>query len=399
MVGRIPGTGAFSHTGERAADQIVNHGDALGGHPQGGVGEQNVIVDQRGAMAHFHENVLAHHAAFQLSGEGRFLIVMEQVLGDAGALCLPVAPDSHGAVVEIDIRINHIDGGVHFDAGDLRAAQLHHVVDMVDVIVLDDGEHAAHPSDDSSLFTMVNIAAADDVAAHLLLQPSVVLAPADSVPLHLGGTFYVFSGKVMVIFRIQIFPQRNAGTFAVADFTVLDDPASGPVGADHAVLVGGGRRPGGGGFGDEKTADGYVTDTGFGRHETFPADVDLHLLPVGILSLEIGVDDRLAAFLFGIPFVNGSLRFPGTAVDVTTDTFLQGFRLVHHPVVEIDGSGVPAASGKVPVAVHIGGVGVIISENGVVNPADPYGALIGFPVFHRFRAGDHRPPAASCCGR
>ena len=229
------------------------------------------------------------------------------------------------------------------------------------------------------------------MAAHLLLQPSVVLAPADSVPLHLGGTFYVFSGKVMVIFRIQIFPQRNAGTFAVADFTVLDDPASGPVGADHAVLVGGGRRPGGGGFGDEKTADGYVTDTGFGRHETFPADVDLHLLPVGILSLEIGVDDRLAAFLFGIPFVNGSLRFPGTAVDVTTDTFLQGFRLVHHPVVEIDGSGVPAASGKVPVAVHIGGVGVIISENGVVNPADPYGTLIGFPVFHRFRAGDHRP--------
>ena len=293
-------------------------------------------------------------------------------------------------MVDVIAPVNHIDGGVHFDAGDLRAAQLHHVVDMVDVIVLDDGEYAAHPSDDSSLFTMVNIAAADDVAAHLLLQPSVILTAADSIPLHLGGAFQMLFCKVVVIVRIQIFSQRNTGTFAVADFTVFDDPAFGPVRADHTVLVSGGRRPGGGRLGDEKSADGYVTDAGPGGHETFPADIDLHLLLIGIFPLEIGVDDGLAAFLAGIPLEDGSLRLPRAVVDLAADTLLQRVRLIQHPVVEVHCAGVPAASGKVPVSVHIGGVGVIISENGVVNPADPYGALIRLPVFHFLRAGDHR---------
>ena len=40
------------------------HGDALGGQPERGVGEQNVIVDEGRAVAYFHKEVLTHHAPF-----------------------------------------------------------------------------------------------------------------------------------------------------------------------------------------------------------------------------------------------------------------------------------------------------------------------------------------------
>src|SRR5699024_2901052 len=50
-----------------------------------------------------------------------------------------------------------------------------------------------------------------------------------------------------------------------------------------------------------------------------------------------------------------------------------------------------APPGKVPVAVDIGGIGVIIPEHRVLYPADPDVPLIGLPVLYLFRAGDHRP--------
>ena len=49
--------------GKRAADQIVHQGDALGCQPERGVGEQDVIVDEGRAVAHFHEEILAHHTS------------------------------------------------------------------------------------------------------------------------------------------------------------------------------------------------------------------------------------------------------------------------------------------------------------------------------------------------
>ena len=39
----------------------------------------------------------------------------------------------------------------------LRSAQLHHIVDVMDVVVLDDAEHTAHPADDTALLTVVDV--------------------------------------------------------------------------------------------------------------------------------------------------------------------------------------------------------------------------------------------------
>ena len=315
---------------------------------------------------------------------------MQQVLADACALRLPVAPDAHRAVVDPVAPDRHIDGGVHLDAGDLCAAQLHHVVDVVDVVVFDQREHAAHASDDAALLAVVDVAAADDVPADLLLEPAVVLAAADGVALHLGRALDMPGGEVVVVVRIVVLAQRDARALAVADLAVLDDPPLGPVRADHAVLVGGGRRPCGRGLGDGEAADRDVADPGFGWHEAFAAHVDLHVLLVRIPPLEVRVDHGLAAVLFRIPLVDGGLRLPGSFRRLGLETGLNARGLIHHLAVEVDGARVLAAAGEVPIAVHVSGVRVVVAEYRVVDAGGPHVALIRFPVPHPFGAGDHR---------
>ena len=43
-----------------------------------------------------------------------------------------------------------------------------HVVDMVDMVVLDDAEHASHAADNATLLAVVDIAAADDMTSIFL---------------------------------------------------------------------------------------------------------------------------------------------------------------------------------------------------------------------------------------
>ena len=100
---------------------------------------------------------------------------------------------------------NHIDCCMHLDSGDLRSALLHHIIDVVDVVVLNHTEHTAHPADDSSLLTVVDIIPADDMTADIFLQPSMVLAAAHGVTLHLCRAFYLLISKIMIVIRIKIF--------------------------------------------------------------------------------------------------------------------------------------------------------------------------------------------------
>ena len=302
---------------------------------------------------------------------------------------LPVAPDAHGAVVDVVAAEDDVDRGVQLDAGDLGAAELHHVVDVVDVVVLNDGEHRAHAADDAALLAVVDVAAAHDVAAHILLQPAVILAAAHGVALHLGGALHVLHGEVVVVVRVKILAQRDAGALAVADLAVLDDPALGPVRADHAVLVGGGRRPSGGGLVDVEAAHGDVANARLGGHEALAAHVDLHVLLVRVLAVEVGVNHGLAAVLFGVPLPAGRLRLPGVGVHLGLQAFLDAGRLIKRLVVQIHRARVLAAAGKVPVAVDIGGVGVVAAEDAVVHTAHPHVALIGLPALDLLRAGDH----------
>lgn len=154
-----------------------------------------------------------------------------------------------------------IDRGMHLDAGDLGAAKLHHVIDVMNVIVLDNAEDTTHTSNDSALLTVVNIVAADNVAPYFFLQPSVILAAAYRIALHLCGALHMFCRKEMVVCRITIFAERNTGALAAPDLAVLYYPAFGPVRAYHSILICGRQTAGRRGLVDIETADRDVTDS------------------------------------------------------------------------------------------------------------------------------------------
>ena len=364
---------------------------ALGGQLEGELRKADVVVDQRGAVADLDEHVAAAHAAEDQGDilRGR-VVVVEEVATDAGALSLPVEPDAHGGVVDVVAADRHVDGGVQLDARDLRARQLLHVVDVVDVVVLDRGEHAAHAADDAGLLAVVDVAAADDVVADALLGPAVVLAAADRVALHLRGALDMARREVVVVLGVEVLAERDAAALAVGDLAVLDDPALGPVGADHAVLIGGGGRPGGGGLLDIKAADRDVVHAGFGGQEAVAADVDLHLLGVGIIALEVGVDHGLVAVLLGVPLIGRELSLPGVGIGLGLDAGLEALHLVELAVVEIDRAGVAHEGAEVPVALDERGVGVIAAEGAVAHAVFPHAALELLPALGVLRAGDDR---------
>ena len=130
---------------------------------------------------------------------------MQQVLGKACTLNLPVAPDAHSAVVDMVSAHDHVDRSMHLDAGYLRTAKLHHIVDMVNMIVLNDTEHTAHTTDDAALLAMMYVISADNVAADGFFHPAMELPATDGVALHLGGALNIFVSEVVIVIRIMIF--------------------------------------------------------------------------------------------------------------------------------------------------------------------------------------------------
>ena len=181
----------------------------------------NVVVDEGGTVSDFHKDILAEHTAVRPRTEIRTMIVVEQVLADAGALRLPVGPDAHGAVMDVVPSHHHVDGRVQLDAGNLRAAQLLHVVDMMDMVILDQGEHRAHAAHDTGLLAVMDVAAAHDMAADLFLQPAVILSAANRVALHLGGALQVLGGKVVVVLRIIELDQCLTGLYKFFQFLFI----------------------------------------------------------------------------------------------------------------------------------------------------------------------------------
>ena len=341
-------------------------------------------------MADLDEQILAAHAARKPLCPLRRLIAVQQVLRDSRSLCLPVAPDAHRAVMDPVSPDRHIDGCMHLDARNLRAAKLHHIVDMVDMVVFDHAEDAAHAADDPALLTVMDVVAADDMASDLFLQPAIILSSADRVALHLGRALHVFCRKIVVVLRVVVLAQTDARALAVRDLAVLDDPALRPVRTNHAVLESGRRRPGRRGFCHHESGDCDVPDSLLLRHEALSADIDLHIFLVRVLVLEIRIEDRLVSVLLRVPLVNRLLRPPGIRTFLRLQAVLQCLRLVQHPVIQVDRSGVSALSGKVPVAIDIGRIRIVVPEDAIPDMCCPDSSPVLFPALQLLRAGDHR---------
>ena len=190
-------------------------------------------------MPNFNENILAHHAAHRERASVRCHIVVQKVLRNKGSLCLPVTPDTHRAVVDMVAAENNVNCSMELDTGDLCAAELLHIINMVDFVVFNNTENASLPADDTCLLAVVDVAASYDVASDLFFQPSMVLTFTYSVAFHLGRALYFLIGEIKVVVRIAILSEGDTNAFTVADLTVLDDPAFAPVRSDHTVLESG----------------------------------------------------------------------------------------------------------------------------------------------------------------
>ena len=262
----------------------------------------------------------------------------------------------------------------------------------MNVVILNNAEHTSHSSDDPALLTVMNIASADNMTSDIFLQPAMILSAADGVPLHLRRTFYMVARKKMIVFRIIVFSEGNSGTFTSPDLTIFNNPSSGPVRSDHAVLISRRRCPCCGRFINVKTTDRNVSDSVFPWKEALPAHGNLNILPARVCSLEISINNRLIflRILFGVPLPPGGLRVPGTLIDSPLRTFLQCFRLVQSLIVQPDTSGMPATPGKIPVAENIRCIGVVISKNAIVDSRDINISPVRFPGLHFFGAGNFR---------
>ena len=84
--------------------------------------------------------------------------MVHKILCHPCALCLPVKPEPSGAVVNMIPAENAVDGRMHLNAADLSSSQILLIIDVMYVIVFNQGEDAAHMSDDSRLAAVVDIA-------------------------------------------------------------------------------------------------------------------------------------------------------------------------------------------------------------------------------------------------
>ena len=151
----------------------------------------------------------------------------------------------------------------------------------------------------------------------------MILATAYRVTFHLSRTFYMLTGKVMIIFCIIIFAKGNSTALTVDDFTVLNDPSIGPMRTNHTILISCRRCPGRSCFFNIKAGQGDEIHVLFTRHKTLPADVDLNLFFPRIFSLEVRINHRFFPVLNGIPFVHRPFLIPGGLINFAFLTLFQ----------------------------------------------------------------------------
>ena len=73
-------------------------------------------------VTNLDEDIAVEHSAERMLTSFGTVVVMHEVLRDAGALSLPVAPYAHDAVVDMVAPDSHVNGRMKLDAGGLCTA-------------------------------------------------------------------------------------------------------------------------------------------------------------------------------------------------------------------------------------------------------------------------------------
>ena len=120
---------------EGSQHQVMHARNPLARHRNRHFRQQQVVVDQGWAVPHFDKDIRIEHGTGCLRDSIRALIIVHQVLGNPGSLCLPVTPHTHDTVMDMISPDGHVNGCMDLDPGCFRAAQLLGITDIMDMAV------------------------------------------------------------------------------------------------------------------------------------------------------------------------------------------------------------------------------------------------------------------------
>ena len=352
--------------------------------------EHQVIIDESRSVAYLDEYVIAPHSALCRLNAVRSHVIVKDVLRDPGTLSLPVAPYTHDTVMDMVSPDRHVDSGVDLDTCRLGSSELLRVAHIMDMTILDSREYRTHPTYDTRLLTVMDMASSYDMVTDILLEPTVILTSADGISFHLSRALNVLCIKVHIVLRIFILTERYSAALASPDLTILDYPSLAPVRADHSILICRRRRPRSSGLVDIKSAHGNIIYTVLFRHEAVSSNEYLDLLGIWILALEVGIKYRLSVLLLTEPLESRTFGIPGIFRLVTPDTLIQSDRLIHHLIVKEYRSRMSYRRGEIPVAAYKCRIGIIVAEYLIIDTCGPHISIVPCPVLKILCACDDR---------
>ena len=337
-------------------------------------------------------------------------VIVEHIARDACALRLPIHPHAQRAVVDVIVGNDRIQCGMEFDASDLPSEEFTLQRNVMDMVMLDTAECAAHMSDDGILAALVDVVIAYDMTADQPLFPTDATGLEHSLQLVLVAGL-AFGFRPLVVAGRDFLAQRHRREFGVMQYVVFDNPAIRPVRTDHAPLLRGRRRPITGGLRHFKTAHSDVVDMVAGREEARTTNADFHQFRIRIGTLEICPDRCGAGMLvhFGMPHITGTVRIRHRAGNLQREILI---RVTRSRVVYTfqcrrfeEGNTVEIHIAKMfvrllaelghfqPIAENRGREWIEIAEHRVVKRHRPHMRMIGQfrPTLHTFRAFDNRP--------
>ena len=110
-------------------------------------------------------------------------------------------------MVNMVSAVDHINGSVHFNTAYFCTCQVLFVVNMVNMVVFNDGKHAAQVPDNARLSTVVNVAVSDYVGTNVLFCPTLILRLADTLSFSLCAIFEFPFQVLIVIIWLLVFAQ------------------------------------------------------------------------------------------------------------------------------------------------------------------------------------------------
>ena len=221
--------------------------------------------------------------------------MVKKVLGDPGSLCLPVQPQASRTVVNVVVPVSNVDGGVHLDATDFGPGQVLADINIVDIIIFNQGADTTEVPNDSGLPTVMDMVAADNMGAHMLLIPALVGSLANGVPLSLGTILVLPLEPLIIIVWLEVLAKGNTRTLGVRNITVFYNPALRPVRANHPLLVSCRRGPLGCRLSNAEASQRNVTNSLLLRIEAILTNIDFYVLFVWVRPLEVGVNHRFVS--------------------------------------------------------------------------------------------------------